>query len=220
MLSNTHRVYCNILKILLQNIRLIDPCLKEPVAITSGHVATMTMMMRPTLQAGMTSEDHPERLMIALEPEAASIYVRKLRLYQLVPNNPVTQTLPRSNGGSTRANRYSYFAPDSTASGTPLRLKPLECNSSNNMKFVHWPLMSGLLHLVQRLGGAATQRNDTQPTKFNVRNAVQWKNWNRFLIHCVALRICGNRPYSRRVKELYKYFIFVYLRLNVGLRWW
>lgn len=94
MLSNTHRVYCNILKILLQNIRLIDPCLKEPVAITSGHVATMTMMMRPTLQAGMTSEDHPERLMIALEPEAASIYVRKLRLYQLVPE-PAYISQPR-----------------------------------------------------------------------------------------------------------------------------
>jgi len=26
---------------------------------------------------------------------------------------------------------------------------------SNNMKLVHWPLMVGLLHLVQRLGGAA-----------------------------------------------------------------
>jgi len=36
-------------------------------------------------------------------------------------------------------------------------LNPLECRgsysaTSNNMKFVHWPLMGGLLHLVQRGG--------------------------------------------------------------------
>jgi len=67
----------------------------------------------------MTSEDHPERLVIALEPEVASIYVRKLRLYQLVPDNFVTQTLGRSNSASTRANRYSYL-PDNSATGTPL----------------------------------------------------------------------------------------------------
>ena len=73
-----------------------------------------------TLQAGMTSEDHPERLMIALEPEAASIYVRKLRLYQLVPDNPVTQTLARSTSASTRVNRYSYVAPDNNATGISL----------------------------------------------------------------------------------------------------
>ena len=66
----------------------------------------------------MTSDDHPERLMIALEPEAASIYVRKLRLYQLVPEDPVTQTLMRGSSASTRANRYSsYYASDSSASG-------------------------------------------------------------------------------------------------------
>lgn len=34
----------------------------------------------------MTSAENPERLLIALEPEAASIYVRTLRLYQLVPD--------------------------------------------------------------------------------------------------------------------------------------
>jgi len=37
-------------------------------------------------------------------------------------------------------------------------VNPLECRghyiaTSNNMKLVHWPLMGGLLHLVQR-GGA------------------------------------------------------------------
>jgi len=69
-----------------------------------------------SFQAGMTSEDHPERLLIALEPEAASIYVRKLRLYQLVPETPVTQTLGRSSSSTTRVNRYSYV-PDTTVTG-------------------------------------------------------------------------------------------------------
>ena len=45
-------------------------------------------------------------------------------------------------------------------------INPLECRgnysaTSNNMTLVHWPLMGGLLHLVQRggieLGGAATR---------------------------------------------------------------
>ena len=38
-----------------------------------------------------------------------------------------------------------------------VHLNPLQCNgnysaTSNNMKSVHWPLMGGLLHLVQRRG--------------------------------------------------------------------
>jgi len=40
------------------------------------------------LKAGIASADNPSQLLIALEPEGASIYVRKLRLYQLVPEPP------------------------------------------------------------------------------------------------------------------------------------
>ena len=60
--------------------------------------------------------------MIALEPEAASIYVRKLRLYQLVPDTSVTgtQTLGRNGGASAKANRYSYYAPEHTPAGNSL----------------------------------------------------------------------------------------------------
>lgn len=35
-------------------------------------------------QAGLVSPENPEQLLIALEPEAASIYCRKLRLHQLL----------------------------------------------------------------------------------------------------------------------------------------
>lgn len=37
-------------------------------------------MISFVFQAGLTAQDAPDRLLIALEPEAASIYCRKLRL--------------------------------------------------------------------------------------------------------------------------------------------
>lgn len=36
------------------------------------------------VQAGLASRENPEQLIISLEPEAASIYCRKLRLHQMV----------------------------------------------------------------------------------------------------------------------------------------
>ena len=45
------------------------------------------------LQAGIASENNPDQLLVALEPEAASIYVRRLRMHQLVPEKPVSRPL-------------------------------------------------------------------------------------------------------------------------------
>ncbi|XP_022252151.1 heat shock 70 kDa protein 12A-like [Limulus polyphemus] len=45
-------------------------------------------MRAAAYEAGIGSPDHPEQLLIALEPEAASIYCRKLRMHQLVPEVP------------------------------------------------------------------------------------------------------------------------------------
>uniref|UniRef100_A0A1A8QDH4 Heat shock protein 12B n=2 Tax=Nothobranchius TaxID=28779 RepID=A0A1A8QDH4_9TELE len=47
------------------------------------------------LQAGLVSPDCPEQLLIALEPEAASIYCRKLRLHQVIDLSmqPITNGL-------------------------------------------------------------------------------------------------------------------------------
>jgi len=52
----------------------------------------------------MTSAENPERLLIALEPEAASVYVRTLRLYQLVPDSQVN-----NQGLTPRSSRSSWF---------------------------------------------------------------------------------------------------------------
>lgn len=43
-----------------------------------------TSLIGSLLQAGMVSPENPEQLIIALEPEAASIYCRKLRLHQMI----------------------------------------------------------------------------------------------------------------------------------------
>ena len=46
-------------------------------------------------QAGIASREFPDQLLIALEPEAASIYIRKLRMHQFVPDE--TSTVSRNN---------------------------------------------------------------------------------------------------------------------------
>lgn len=53
-----------------------------------------------SLQAALASREDPDQLIIALEPEAASIYCRKLRLHQMVDlGTPTTQ-----NGFNTNEN--------------------------------------------------------------------------------------------------------------------
>ena len=48
-------------------------------------------------QAGIGSEDQPEHLLLALEPEAASINCRKLRMNQLVPERPKSIFITKDN---------------------------------------------------------------------------------------------------------------------------
>ncbi|NWX94587.1 HS12B protein, partial [Nothoprocta pentlandii] len=45
-------------------------------------------MREAAYEAGLVSPEHPEQLLIALEPEAASIYCRKLRPHQLLELSP------------------------------------------------------------------------------------------------------------------------------------
>jgi len=49
----------------------------------------------------------------------------------------------------------------------PLDSKGNYSATSNNMKLVHWPLMGGLLHLVQRGGALAASQSPPQCTKCN-----------------------------------------------------
>ena len=51
-------------------------------------------------QAGIASAENPDQLLIALEPEAASIYVRRLRMHQLVPARQPKRPLSQYRGDS------------------------------------------------------------------------------------------------------------------------
>lgn len=42
-------------------------------------------------KAGIASEDNPDQLLVALEPEAASVYIRKQRLQQLIPESVIAE---------------------------------------------------------------------------------------------------------------------------------
>jgi len=45
------------------------------------------------LKAGIATPANPDQLLIALEPEAASIHIRRLRMRQLVPEKHVRRPL-------------------------------------------------------------------------------------------------------------------------------
>ena len=70
------------------------------------------------MQAGIATPENPSQLMIALEPEAASIYVRKLRIYQLVPESSTllststisTDTTPRRKGQNGAVSKGNLFS--------------------------------------------------------------------------------------------------------------
>lgn len=59
------------------------------------------------MQAGLVSMDNPKRLIIALEPEAASIYCRKLRLRECVPDPHGPLPAADTPSPSTGAPKYS-----------------------------------------------------------------------------------------------------------------
>ncbi|KAM8852813.1 heat shock 70 kDa protein 12A isoform 4-T4 [Synchiropus picturatus] len=67
-------------------------------------------MREAAYKSGLVSRDNPEQLIISLEPEAASIYCRKLRLHQMVDLTQSTQNglSPTENVGSgmTQGDRY------------------------------------------------------------------------------------------------------------------
>lgn len=54
-------------------------------------------MRAAAYKAGIGCPDFPEQLIIALEPEAASVYCRKLRMHQLVPEAPARVPLFRDS---------------------------------------------------------------------------------------------------------------------------
>ena len=66
-----------------------------------------------SFQAGIASPENPDQLLIALEPEAASIFVRRQRLRQLLPETPEERM---ANDGKLGGNRVTPGHRDLTPS--------------------------------------------------------------------------------------------------------
>lgn len=58
-------------------------------------------------QAGLVTPQNPKQLIIALEPEAASIYCKQLRLRECVPDPHPSLPPPATPSPSTGAPKYS-----------------------------------------------------------------------------------------------------------------
>jgi len=72
-------------------------------------------------KAGIASREFPEQLLIALEPEAASIYIRKLRMHQFVPDD--TPAFSRN----TVRREHGLFSSTLSDQSAPILLDPERC---------------------------------------------------------------------------------------------
>ncbi len=63
-------------------------------------------MREAAYEAGIGSEQNPDQLMLALEPEAASIYCRKLRMNQLVPERPKSIFIHKENDNLSQCSDF------------------------------------------------------------------------------------------------------------------
>ena len=72
-------------------------------------------MREAAYQAGIASRESPGQLVIALEPEAASVYCRRLKLSQLVPD----RRHQRSRGSADKDLEDSVLVMDEAGFGEP-----------------------------------------------------------------------------------------------------
>ena len=122
-------------------------------------------------QAGIASREYPEQLLIALEPEAASIYIRKLRMHQFIPDDipAFSRTTVRRDQGpfSSSLSDQSSPSPFETEKGTervqmfddrsfsllqPAPIDPTEYLNNNNQPF-EVVLDRGTRYIVVDCGG-------------------------------------------------------------------
>lgn len=111
-------------------------------------------MRQAAYQAGLASPENSEQLVIALEPEAASIYCRKLRLHQLIELSSKTAV----NGYSASDTVGAGFAQGTSALSLPLPAPPFTPAS-------RMPL--GL-----RLFKGTVRKNQTLPKRVGLSSSV------------------------------------------------
>ena len=83
-------------------------------------------MRQAAYAAGLGSEERPEELIIALEPEAASVFIRSLRLVDLPPQFPGSslscQRVRPNSPPDTLASSYYFFAQNCVGNADPTEM--------------------------------------------------------------------------------------------------
>ncbi|CAF2048753.1 unnamed protein product [Rotaria magnacalcarata] len=114
--------------------------------------AAKQFMREAAYQAGIASREFPDQLLIALEPEAASIYIRKLRMHQFVPDETPTysrNSVRRDHGtlSSSLSNQSSPTIFDSD------KLSADQSDYSTNKQAFEVVLDRGTRYIVVDCGG-------------------------------------------------------------------
>lgn len=92
-------------------------------------------MRQAAYEAGIASSEYPDQLLIALEPEAASIYCRKLRIHQLVSNVPQQPLFSPQSSTSMEKTTNGKLAIKELAPGT--RYMVVDCGGGTVDITVH-----------------------------------------------------------------------------------
>ena len=122
------------------------------------HYICVYHSLVPYVQAGLASPMNPAQLLIALEPEAASIYCRKLKQRELVPeeglSSPTNHYHHRTNS-LKRGSSFSHTAPVATEFKAGTRYVVVDCGGGTVDLTVHEMEDQGTLKELYKASGGA-----------------------------------------------------------------
>ncbi|KAJ3609843.1 hypothetical protein NHX12_021937 [Muraenolepis orangiensis] len=173
-------------------------------------------MREAAYKSGLVTRDNPEQLIIALEPEAASIYCRKLRLHQMIDLGARTtqnghSPTDNAGGGMTPGDRDRVTTPHTDLFRVPDQPSPLW-----DILPCHAPLQFLIVEtfLVKTLNTKEHVRRNRQSRTFLVENVVgelwsELEEGDRYMVvDCgggtVDLTVHQIRLPEGHLKELYK----------------
>jgi hypothetical protein len=111
-------------------------------------------MRQAAYEAGLASPSNPSQLLIALEPEAASIYCRKLKIREIVPEDDFSQGSQISSK-PRKSSVPNYTVPISADFKAGLRYIVVDCGGGTVDLTVHEMESSGTLKELYKASGGA-----------------------------------------------------------------
>ncbi|KAK3094819.1 hypothetical protein FSP39_006636 [Pinctada imbricata] len=131
--------------------KIINEDVRWVISVPAIWKASAKQFMRQAAyEAGLISPDCPDQLVIALEPEAASIYCRKLRIHQLVPDVVIERPLQSPSRSSPEPMNMSP-ACEEVITGT--RYMVVDCGGGTVDITVHEVNTGGKLTELYRASG-------------------------------------------------------------------